>query len=226
MSKLIKQNERGALIIISGPSGSGKGTIVEELVKRNKNIWLSISCTSRPIRPNEIPDKSYFFITKEQFLNKLDKSEFLEYNEYNGNYYGTPKVNIEEKLQNGIDVILEIDVNGARQVKEKLPETICIFVLPPSLEELKKRLIGRGSETKQSMLNRFKIAYQEINQITDYNYVVTNDNLEDAINKVQSIITSEKCRVDRIEEVYLANAEEKIHELLMDQEFENEDIKL
>ena len=226
MTKIIKQNERGALIIISGPSGSGKGTIVEELVKRNKNIWLSISCTSRPIRQNEIPNKSYYFITKEEFLNKLDKGEFLEHNEYNGNYYGTPKLNIEDKLQQGTDVILEIDVNGAKQIKEKLPETICVFILPPSLEELKKRLVGRGSETKESMLARFKIAYQELNEITTYNYVVINESIEDAVKKVESIISSEKCRVNRIEEVYLANTEEKLHELLMEQEFVSEDIKL
>ena len=226
MNKIIKQNERGALIIISGPSGSGKGTIVEELVKRNKNIWLSISCTSRPIRHNETPNKSYFFLTEEEFLTKLDKGEFLEHNLYNGNYYGTPKVNIEEKLQAGIDVILEIDVNGARQVKEKLPETICVFILPPSLEELKKRLIGRGTETRETLLGRFKAAYQEINEITTYNYVVINDTLEEAVKKVESIISSEKSRVDRIEEVYLANTEEKLHELLMEQEFVREDIKL
>ena len=226
MTKIIKQNERGALIIISGPSGSGKGTIVEELVKRNKNVWLSISCTSRAIRQNEIPNKSYYFITKEEFLSKLDKGEFLEHNEYNGNYYGTPKEHIEERLQQGTDVILEIDVNGARQIKEKLPETICVFILPPSLEELKKRLVGRGSETKESMLARFKIAYQELNEITTYNYVVINENVEDAVKKVESIISSEKCRVNRIEEVYLANTEEKLHELLMEQEFVSEDIKL
>ncbi len=226
MTKIIKQNERGALIIISGPSGSGKGTIVEELVKRNKNIWLSISCTSRPMRNYEIADKSYYFVTKEEFLSRLDKGEFLEHNLYNGNYYGTPKLNIEDKLQQGTDVILEIDVNGARQIKEKLPETICVFILPPSLEELKKRLVGRGSETKETMLARFKIAYQELNEITTYNYVVINESLEDAVKKVESIISSEKCRVNRIEEVYLANTEEKLHELLMEQEFVSEDIKL
>ena len=111
-------------------------------------------------------------------------------------------------------------------IKELVPETICIFILPPSMKELKKRLVGRGTDSKEKILSRFKTAYQEINQITSYNYVVTNDDLEDAVNKIGAIILSEKCRVDRIEQVYLGNEEEEIHELLMDEAFVNEDIKL
>ena len=226
MSKIIKQKERGSLIVISGPSGSGKGTIIEEFLKKNKSAWLSVSFTSRTPRTNDVPGKTYNFITKDEFEEKIENGELLEYAIYSGDYYGTPREHIEEKLVKGIDVILEIDVQGALKVKELVPETICIFILPPSMKELKKRLVGRGTDSKEKILKRFRTAYQEINQITSYNYVVTNDDLKDAINKIGAIILSEKCRVDRIEQVYLGNEEEEIHELLMDEAFVNEDIKL
>lgn len=226
MSKIIKQKERGSLIVISGPSGSGKGTIIEEFLKKNKNAWLSVSFTSRTPRTNDVPGKTYNFITKDEFETKIENGELLEYAVYSGDYYGTPREHIEEKLVQGIDVILEIDVQGALKVKELVPETICIFILPPSMKELKKRLVGRGTDSKEKILNRFRTAYQEINQITSYNYVVTNDDLKDAINKIGAILLSEKCRVDRIEQVYLGNEEEEIHELLMDEAFVNEDIKI
>ena len=140
----------------------------------------------------------------------------------------TSKVeHIEEKLQSGIDVILVIEVQGALKVKELIPESICIFIMPPSMKELRKRLVGRKTETKEKILNRFKTAYQEINEVGRYNYVVTNDEIDVAVSKIQAILMSEKCRVDRIEQVFLGNEEEEIHELLMDNEiFVNEDIKV
>lgn len=226
MSKIIKQRERGSLIVVSGPSGCGKGTVIQEFLKNNKDAWLSISCTSRDPRPGDVPNESYFFLTRDEFLEKIDREEFLEYAEYNGNYYGTPKEHIEERLAKGIDVILEIEVQGALKVKEIVPEAICIFIMPPSMKELKKRLVGRGTESKEKILSRFKTAYQEINNVTRYNYVVTNDDVENAVAKMSAILVSEKCRVDRIEEVYLNNEEEEIHELLMDETFINEDIKI
>ncbi len=226
MSKIIKQRERGSLIVVSGPSGCGKGTVIQEFLNTNKDAWLSISCTSRDPRPGDVPNETYFFITRDEFEEKISKAEFLEYAEYNGNYYGTPKEHIEEKLTKGIDVILEIEVQGALKVKELVPEAICIFIMPPSMKELKKRLVGRGTESKEKVLGRFKTAYQEINNVTNYNYVVTNDTIENAVKKIAAILLSETCRVDRIEEVYLNNEEEEIHELLMDENFINEDIKI
>lgn len=216
MSTILKQKERGSLIVISGPSGSGKGTVISEFMKNNNNVWLSISCTSRPIRKGDIPGETYYFLTKDEFVKKIENNELLEYAIYNGNYYGTPKEYIEEKLCMGIDVILEIEVQGALKVKELVPEAICIFIMPPSMKELKKRLVGRGTESKEKVLERFKTAYKEINEVSKYNYVVVNDDLEDSIDKVNAIITCEKCRVDRIEDVDLGNQEELIHELLID----------
>ena len=228
MSKIIKQVERGSLIIISGPSGSGKGTIIKEYLKTNRDhSWLSVSCTSRPIRPGDEDGVNYYFVTKKEFERLIKKGEFLEYAEYNGNYYGTPKEYIESRLSSGIDVLLEIEVQGALKVKELVPEAIFIFIMPPSMKELRERLVGRGTEDIDTILGRFKRAYKEINEVTKYNYVITNDKIEEAVLKMQSIIISEKCRVDRIEEVYLGNEEEEIHELLRDDKhFINKDIEI
>ena len=228
MSKIIKQAERGSLIIISGPSGSGKGTIIKEYLKTNRDhSWLSVSCTSRPIRPGDEEGVNYYFVTKKEFERLIKKGEFLEYAEYNGNYYGTPKEYIESRLSSGIDVLLEIEVQGALKVKELVPEAIFIFIMPPSMKELRERLVGRGTEDIDAILGRFKRAYKEINEVTKYNYVITNDKIEEAVLKMQSIIISEKCRVDRIEEVYLGNEEEEIHELLRDDKhFVNKDIEI
>ena len=224
---IIKQRERGSLVVISGPSGAGKDTVVAKyLRKRSSNAWLSVSCTSRDMRPGDKEGKSYYFISRDEFESKIENGDFLEYALYNGNYYGTPKEHIEEHLQKGEDVFLVIEVQGALKVKELLPESICIFIMPPSMKELRKRLVGRKTESKEKVLNRFKTAYQEINEVANYNYVVTNDEIDNAVAKIQAILLSEKCRVDRIEHVYLGNEEEEIHELLMDEEFVNEDIKI
>lgn len=224
---IIKTKERGSLIVISGPTCAGKDTICRELLKINKNLWKSISYTSRPMRGNEVDGVDYFFVTKEEFEEKIRNDEMLEYAQVHYNdYYGTPRGHIKEKLDAGYDVILEMDIQGALQVKEKVSEAIFIFILAPSMEEIKNRLIKRGYENNEQMIERFKTAYREINELTKYNYVVVNDVLEDAVNKVNSIITSEKCRVDRIEEVYLSNEEEIIHELLVDKKLENNEIEI
>ncbi len=227
MINLIKQKERGSLIVISAPSGAGKGTIINELLKNDtKKRWLSVSTTSRKIRSNDIPGVTYNFVSEEEFKNLIQKDYFLEYTNYSGNYYGTPKANISDKLNSGIDVILEIEIEGALNVQKIFPEAICIFIMPPSLKELARRLKNRGTDSKEKIVERFKKAYQEINEVSKYNYVVVNDVIEEATSKVEAIIKAEKCRVDRIEEVFLDTKEEEIHELLMEEEFINKDVEI
>ncbi|WP_040211631.1 guanylate kinase [Clostridium polynesiense] len=194
--------KRGLLIVISGPSGAGKGTICKDFVKKN-NCWISVSATTRGPRVGEIDGVNYFFISKEDFLKKIEDEDFLEYAEVYGNLYGTPKSKVESVLNSGKDVILEIDIQGALKIKEKVSEAIFIFILPPSMEELKQRIIKRGSETPESLTTRFKAAYQEINFISKYDYAVVNETIEESVNKIQGIITAEKCRVGRVINDYI-----------------------
>lgn len=218
---MIKTNNKGLLIVVSGPSGAGKDTICQKLIKENSNIWMSISMTTRKPRPLEKDGVDYFFVSSEEFENKINDNTFLEYASYNDNYYGTPKDKVEEKLNEGKDVILVIDINGAVNIKKIIPSALFIFIMPPDMETLKNRLIGRKTESKDKVVQRFITAYNEVNNYKKYNYVVVNDKVEDAVNKVKSIIQSEKCRVDRIEDIYLGNKEELIHEILIDKNFEN-----
>lgn len=222
---MIKEKKNGQVIVISSPSGGGKGSIINGLLENDpKTRWLSISTTSRPPRQNDIPGVTYNFVTEKEFEQKIKEDYFLEYTNYAGNYYGTPKKFIKEKINQGIDVILEIEIEGAANIKKLIPEAIFIFIMPPSLKILVERLKKRNTESKEKIIERFHTAYKEINEATKYNYVVVNDNLNEAIEKVEAIIKAEKCRVDRIEEVYLDTKEEEIHELLMDNNFDNESL--
>ena len=222
---MIRHKNTGQLIIISAPSGSGKGTIINRLLENdNTNRWLSVTTTSRMPRPIDIPGVTYNFVTEEEFEDLIKEEFFIEYTNYAGNYYGTPKEAIKKKLDAGIDVILEIEIEGASNIKKLVPEALFIFIMTPSLKTMVKRLQNRKTESKDKIIERFRQAYKEVNQVTQYNYVVVNDDLDEAVNKVESIIKAEKCRVDRIEEVYLDTKEEEIHELLMDEEFENDSI--
>ena len=223
---MIKQKKTGQIIVISSPSGGGKGSIIAGLLQNNpKDRWLSISTTSREIRDNDIPGETYNFVSKEEFEQKIVEGYFLEYTNYVGNYYGTPKEFIKEKLDAGIDVILEIEIEGASNIKKLIPEALFIFIMPPSIKILVDRLKRRKTDSYEKMLERFHTAYKEINEVTKYNYVVVNDDLDEAIAKVEAIIKAEKCRVDRIEEVFLDTKEEEIHELLMeDDDFDNSGI--
>lgn len=191
--------KKGNLIVISGPSGAGKGTICKALLEREDNLYISVSATTRSPREGEVDGVNYHFLTQEEFKKKVDNNEFLEWAEVHGNYYGTPKFNVEEMINEGKNIILEIDVQGALNVKKNCEDGVFIFILPPSMEELKRRIIARGSETPESLIKRFKTAYEEINYISKYNYAVVNDDLEEAVKKVQNILYAEECRVNNID---------------------------
>lgn len=203
-------NHKGLLIIVSGPSGAGKGTICKELIQRDDSIVVSVSATTRAPRNAEVDGKSYHFITKQMFESMIENGGFLEYAEVYDNYYGTPKDFVIEKITNGENVLLEIDIQGALQVKQKYPEGIFIFVLPPSMETLKNRIVGRGSETPESLEKRLSSAYQEIEQIKNYDYFIVNDTVEHSTDVLQAIITAEKCRVNAdIKDIVVKFKEEK-----------------
>ncbi len=193
---------KGQLLVISGPSGAGKGTVCKSLLERN-DIWISVSATTRKPRNGEIDGLNYFFIDKEEFLEKIDSDDFLEYAEVYGNYYGTPKSKVFEVLESGKDVILEIDIQGALKIKSAYPDGVFIFILPPSMEELKSRITNRGSETPESLKTRLNSAYEEISFASKYDYAVINDEVNEAVSKIESIITAEKCRVYKIKDEIL-----------------------
>ncbi|MGH4122295.1 MAG: guanylate kinase [Clostridium sp.] len=188
---------KGQLIVISGPSGAGKGTVCKAILEKN-NFWVSVSATTRSPRNDEIEGINYYFTTKEKFLQKIEKDDFLEYAEVYGNYYGTPKSEVLKVLDSGRDVILEIDIQGALKVKTAYPNGLFIFILPPSMEELKNRITNRGSETPESLITRFTSAHKEISFVSKYDYAVVNDTVNSACEKIQSIIIAERCRVDRM----------------------------
>lgn len=223
---MLKVDGNGLLIVVSGPSGAGKDTICNKVIEDSDNIWLSVSMTSRNPRGNEKEGKNYFFVTKEEFEQKIKDGKLLEYTNYNGNYYGTPKDKLEDYLNRGIDVILVLDINGAINIKKLVPSALFIFIMPPEMETLKKRLIARKTESKEKVIERFTEAYNEINSYNKYNYVVVNDKIENAVSKVKAIIQAEKCRVERIEEIKLDNKEELIHEILIDKDFNNDEMRI
>jgi guanylate kinase len=205
----------GLLIVISGPSGAGKGTICKAL-SEDQDLWISVSATTREPRSGEVDGVNYYFLNKQEFIDRINDDDFFEYAEVYGNYYGTPKWKTLEAIYNGKDVVLEIDIQGALKVKQQYPEGVFIFILPPSMEELKQRIINRGTETEESLIRRFKSAYQEVNYISKYNYAVVNDTVENAVDKIKAILTAEKCRVDRLKDKILDSEEVGIYEQLYD----------
>lgn len=191
---------KGLLIVFSAPSGGGKGTILDELKKQNENLKVSISATTRAPRDKDVNGVNYHFVTKEKFMEMLENGEILEHAEFCGNYYGTPKASVMELTEKGYDVVLEIEVQGGAQIKKIMPDCVSIFITPPSLEILEKRLRKRATETEEDILKRLATAKGELKEAHNYDYVVVNDKLEDAVEDVKAIIKAEKLR-------YLRNKE-------------------
>ena len=188
---------RGLLIVVSGASGTGKGTVCKKILADMPEISYSISATTRAPRPGEVDGKEYYFLSRDEFNAWIADEKFLEFAEVYGNFYGTPLNKIEERLNRGEDILLEIDVQGALNVKSKCPEGVYIFLLPPSIEELKRRIEGRGTETPESLQRRLANAVAEINIGREYNYVVVNDSVENAVAKIKAILVAERCKVER-----------------------------
>jgi guanylate kinase len=203
-------NKKGLLIVVSGPSGAGKGTICQALLSRREDLFVSISATTRSPRSGEVDGINYFFETRDEFENMIENDEFIEYAEVYNNMYGTPKNYVLDKLKQGENCLLEIDIQGALQVKKKYPEGVYIFILPPSMKELKNRIVGRGSETPESLEKRFSSAYKEIQFVNQYDYYVINDDVKSATDTMEAIIDAERCKViEDIEEVINRFKEEK-----------------
>lgn len=185
---------RGRLLIVSGPSGVGKGTVVRQLRQRCANVVLSVSATTRPPRPEDVEGVTYSFKTHEVFEQMIAGGAFLEYASYAGNYYGTPLDQLEDKLSRGLDVVLEIEVQGALQVKKRRPDAIAVFVAAPSFQELERRLTGRGDTPPDVRAIRLKTARWEYRQAEQYDYIVVNDSVDRCTDEVLAILTAEKCR--------------------------------
>ncbi len=196
---------KGGVFIISGPSGSGKDTLIVRLLEKLPELRFSISSITRGMREGEKQGEKYNFITREKFEDMINNGELLEYNTYVGNYYGTPKAPVVKAIEDGYDIIIEVDVNGAAQIREKLREAVSIFIMPPSYEELKARLSGRGTETKELIDRRMESALGEIRRASEYDYIVVNDDIDTAVNDIMSVILSQRLKTERksyiIEEV-------------------------
>jgi len=206
---------KGILFVISGPSGVGKGTIREALLQKENNLHLSISATTRPPRPGEVDGRDYYYLKTDSFLEMVNKHLFLEYAQVYNNYYGTPKSYVNEHLEAGHDVLLEIDIQGGMQIKDSMPGAVFIFIQPPSVEELVSRLYGRGKDSQESIDRRLAACESEMSKVVHYDYVVVNHRVSEAVSKVCAIITAERCRVkyydirgDRFDSTYIERSDQ------------------
>lgn len=201
---------KGLLIVLSGPSGAGKGTVCKALRARHPEIALSISCTTRLPRANEKEGVNYFFKSEEDFLNLIEHDEFLEHACVYGNYYGTPKSFVAKKREEGCDVLLEIDVQGALRAKKIFPDGILIFLVPPSFEELERRIRGRATESEEQIQTRLGKAKSEMDQVDRYDYVIVNDQIGRVVDEIESIIEAEKLKVQRAKKEFDDMRREKL----------------
>ena len=190
--------KQGILIVLSGPSGTGKDTVLREVVSKDRTLNLSVSVTTRLPRAGELDGKDYYFISEKQFLNMAQEGKFLEYAKYCGNYYGTPFSEVDGLLDNGKDVILEIEIDGGCQVKKKCPEAVSIFIIPPSMKVLRERILSRGIDNINNLEDRLKTAKKELDFANKYDYIVVNDNLEECVLNILSIINSERMKSFRM----------------------------
>lgn len=188
---------KGGVFIISGPSGSGKDTVLAELFRNKPDLLFSISSITRPMRQGEKEGEKYNFISKEKFLYMIENDMLLEHNVFVENYYGTPREPVENAVKEGKDIIIEVDVNGAAQIREKLPEAVSIFIMPPSFDELKRRLKGRGTESDELIEKRLNSALGEIKRAAEYDYIIVNDNITAAADNILSVILSASFKTDR-----------------------------
>lgn len=203
---------KGVLIVISGFSGAGKGTITKKLLENYDNYALSISMTTRQPRPGEVDGREYFFVDRERFEQHIANEELVEYAEYVGNYYGTPRAYVEEQLNNGKDVILEIEIQGALKIKERFPDTLLLFVSTKSADVLFERLTGRGTETEEVIRNRMMRATEEAEGMNEYEYIIINDDLDVCVKETHSIIQSAKASAMRNEE-FIKNIQQELKDL-------------
>ena len=187
---------KGKLLVLSGPSGVGKGTVLGELMKRRSDMCFSVSATTRQPREGEVDGVNYFFVTKERFEEMIRNNELLEYAQFVSNSYGTPRAYVEQQLERGMNVILDIEVQGARNIVNMIPDAVSVYMIPPSYEELEKRLRGRGTETEAQIQGRLQTAINEARAADFYRYIIVNDNLETAVNELDAIMTAEKIGYD------------------------------
>jgi len=196
--------KKGTLFVISAPSGAGKTTLCKRLCETVEGLKFSVSFTTRKPRPGEIDGVHYFFVDEDEFRSMIGEGEFIEWAEVHGNFYGTSNKHVEGLIKEGIDVILDIDVQGARQIRDNFHDSVMIFVLPPSIEELKKRLTGRMSDSEETIAIRLKKAAEEIREYKKYNYVILNDAFETALKELEAIINAERAKTDRIDHKLIA----------------------